>query len=180
MAESIIRVCRVPGCWDRYCAQGLCRKHYARTRDRNSAQRKRLAQACVDCGADAVTRRTPARCRACWKSQKAVWTQEIIIERLQRWAAIHGNGEPPRVKDWTRTTVLGGLTYPTVGAAQKHFGSWKGAVKAAGLEPRPRSAPGRRGTPSGKQHMGKNRQTVTGDGLDDRLPGTIKHFGRGA
>lgn len=58
------------------------------------------------------------------------WSEPMIIEAIQAWAAEHGRA--PLYKDWERA----GPTWPASSAAAHRFGSWNAAIRAAGFEPR--------------------------------------------
>lgn len=55
--------------------------------------------------------------------------------------------------------------------AWEGLSGWQFAIELAGLEVRRTAA-----TASERSRFGRNRQMVTGDGLSDRLPGSVKHF----
>jgi hypothetical protein len=76
---------------------------------------------------------------------KSRFTQDEVIEALQRWTAIYG--EPPRGIDWdpSRARRLGQRwrvdryrtdRWPTLPIVQRQFGTWSAALSAAGLRPR--------------------------------------------
>jgi hypothetical protein len=85
---------------------------------------------------------TPVLVRAGHASDR--WTAEVVLDAIRRWALAH-DGVPPSVDD-TRTHSTRALAdapdeqvrlvLPTVPVAKQHFGSWRGAIRAAGLEPR--------------------------------------------
>jgi hypothetical protein len=67
------------------------------------------------------------------------WTREAMLERLQTWAAAHG-GYGPRQPDW-ETDGHGDWepnVWPSVSRIRAEFGSWSGALAAAGVPARPR------------------------------------------
>lgn len=96
-----------------------------------------------------------------------------MIQALKAWAAEH-EGESPTLTEWDFERPL---SAPSDRVARKVFGSWNAALKAAGLPVRPSGQHKRHGhAMSAGTKPGRNRQMVTGKGLDDRLPGTVKHF----
>lgn len=106
------------------------------------------------------------------------WSREEIVELIRKWAAEH-DGEVPRTRDW-RFNGAGCVkgTFPTTTTVANRFGSWAAAIEAAGFVPRPPGPPA--GSTLSSRHgrtYTRARQMVTGRGLDDRLPGTVKHFG---
>lgn len=110
------------------------------------------------------------------RSEQKALSRKILIAALRDWAEAHEN-ESPTLAEWDFSRPVGA---PSERVARKLFGSWNAALEAAGLAPRPSGQRKRSGqaTSSGKT-PGRNRQMVTGAGLDDRRPGTVKHFGRG-
>lgn len=78
--------------------------------------------------------------------RSTVHTGEEIVSALRRWAAQHG--EPPTTTDWDppRARRLGQAwraerfeaeTWPTTRMVRRQFGTFNGAVAAAGLRPLP-------------------------------------------
>lgn len=67
-----------------------------------------------------------------------IWTPDQCVEALQRWVAEHGY-VPASMKEWR----LAAYGRPTARTCQRHFGTWRAFVLAAGLTPRrPGSAAG--------------------------------------
>lgn len=68
------------------------------------------------------------------------WTREEAIGAILLW--LREEGQPPKYVDWTpsrgrvRDSVLRGH-WPTGRQIIRLFGSWNGAMKAAGIKPRP-------------------------------------------
>lgn len=90
-----------------------------------------------------------------------------ILYALRGWSEEH-DGESPSMAMWDAECT------PSTKSITRLFGTWSNALQAAGLavrQPMPTTA-----SPAGAK-PGSNRQMVTGLGLDDRLPGTVKHFG---
>lgn len=56
------------------------------------------------------------------------WTLQMIIDALRRFYERHGRA--PRFRD-----AYGDPTLPSPNTASRHFGSWRAAVRAAGLNP---------------------------------------------
>jgi hypothetical protein len=65
------------------------------------------------------------------KRPRGYWTRERIIEAIKAWAREHG--EPPGYNDWERG---GSLDHPVSVTVAKKCGSWSGAIREAGFEPR--------------------------------------------
>lgn len=105
------------------------------------------------------------------------WNRTALLQGLRAWAAEH-DGESPTLAEWDASRPSWA---PSERTARRMFGGWNKALEAAGLPLRPAGVAKRPGhaTP-GTPKPGRNRQMVTGQGLDDRLPGTVKHFGEAA
>jgi Homing endonuclease associated repeat len=73
------------------------------------------------------------------------WTEERIIQAIQRWAERH-DGEPPAAHEWRRKRqrdlrpMLGNGpgSRPSACTVYRVFGSWNAAIEAAGFRPRRR------------------------------------------
>ena len=76
-----------------------------------------------------------------------VWTADILIARIQEWAALYG--EPPASNDWNSwqaRVALGDEArarrfenddhWPWFTTVVQRFGSWNAAIRQAGFEPR--------------------------------------------
>lgn len=100
-------------------------------------------------------------------------TRAAAIEALRAWAEEH-DGVTPSQAVWRGRRPFGA---PSITAISNVFGSWNEGLRAAGLTPR---KPGEKlpvpGEPQKKSNLGRNRQMVTGRGLNDQLPGTVKHI----
>lgn len=72
------------------------------------------------------------------------WTQERVIEAVQRWATEHGT--PPSADEWT----CSGPYWPSKNTLLGKFGSWNAIIVAAGLEP---AAPGQYHNPSSRSDV---------------------------
>lgn len=72
--------------------------------------------------------------------RRSEWTDDDIVDAIQRWAREHG-GEPPRCADLARATDR--ACWPDPRTAANHFGSWRAALDAAGFRSR-RAAPAAR------------------------------------
>ena len=55
------------------------------------------------------------------------WTDQQVVQALQRWAAKYRR--PPKSFEWYRSE----LGRPCIQTVEKHFGSWRAALAAAGL-----------------------------------------------
>ncbi len=62
----------------------------------------------------------------------ATWTRREIILAIQAWA--HAHGESPVCTDWPCATA----EHPVYTTVFNVFGTWRNALNAAGLKPRPR------------------------------------------
>ena len=62
-------------------------------------------------------------------AERTVWSQEKIVEAIQKWGAEHGDS--PRATDF-----VGKPDYPALTTVIRYFGSWNHAIEAAGYEPR--------------------------------------------
>lgn len=105
----------------------------------------RPAGTCIDCGGRTSRRKGgeagfSTRCRECHVrslSGRLLWTREVIIEAIQRWAREHG-GRPPTTLDWKKPDPANG--YPSSravagrGRRKRAFVSWCDAIEAAGFE----------------------------------------------
>lgn len=63
------------------------------------------------------------------------WPEPRILDALRAWNDAHG--APPSLREWRRAAKA----HPSAATVQRVFGSWNGAVAAAGLIPRPQSLP---------------------------------------
>ena len=92
---------------------------------------------CQTCGAPTwIGSKTCRGCQAQKLHQDKYWTEERVIEAIQRWASQHG--QPPGARDWVRR----GDHHPSMSAVygpHSPFPNWSDAVEAAGF---PRPAPG--------------------------------------
>ncbi len=61
---------------------------------------------------------------------KPEWTRDRIIREMRAWHREHG--QPPTRKDWEASS-----RHPSNTLVRARFGSWRAAVIASGLEPRP-------------------------------------------
>jgi hypothetical protein len=80
----------------------------------------------------------------------AIWTRERIAEAVRSWAETH-DGEPPAAKDWTGS----GPEWPSPPTVRRAYGSWRGGIEAAGIEPR------RRGRPAGPRDPDDRQEVLT-------------------
>lgn len=125
-------------------------------------------QRCLGCG-KLKTSWQGERCDACARIARREWTDETIFQAFAAWAEAHGGDAPP-------TRVAGAASgLPSLCTVQRRFGSWSKAIAAAGLEPRSQGI--HRSVTKGQRGGARNRQMVTGQGLADSRPGTVKHFG---
>lgn len=76
----------------------------------------------------------PDRCPCCGHTAPG-WRAPDIIEALQVWAYAHGR--PPRAYEWANATP----NHPADSTVLRVFGTWNGALAAAGLDPRRSGAP---------------------------------------
>jgi hypothetical protein len=65
------------------------------------------------------------------------WGRESIVAAMRNWYELYR--EPPRITDWNRDPH-----YPSHATVRYHCGSWRAAIEAAGIAPRPRGAQGHR------------------------------------
>lgn len=144
-----IRAARKEGkTWDTLAADWGISKQTATNLgyDPDGSKQKRRRQSwsgiCMDCGAPTHAnskKDISRRCAVCWaKKGTRVWTQERVVEALQRWAVEHGR--PPTATDWAYRETRGD-GYPSFGGvygpgSNGAFASWADAVEAAGF-PRP-------------------------------------------
>jgi hypothetical protein len=75
--------------------------------------------------------------RASGRTQRrqAEWTDEEILAALREWAARHGRS--PSSYEW----IAGSPDRPASLCVRRRFGSWRRALKRAGLKPGPRRLP---------------------------------------
>jgi hypothetical protein len=59
------------------------------------------------------------------------WDRESIIQAIFRWRFVH-NGRLPRAHDWASNASD---EWPSTKTVQRHFGTWNGAIVAAGYKP---------------------------------------------
>jgi len=89
---------------------------------------------CIDCGAPTSGANGPLeaapRCKPCALEARRVWTRELLVAALQRWADDHG-GVPP-----TSTDAVGAdpSVLPSLRVFQRMFGSWRAGILAAGFD----------------------------------------------
>ena len=69
---------------------------------------------------------------------RRVWTKDAIKTAIRQWVEIYG--EPPTSKEWNGSRRPNWV--PEVQTVRYYFGTWNGAIQAAGFAPRPRGAPG--------------------------------------
>jgi hypothetical protein len=117
------------------------------------ARKARYAGVCVDCGAKTAGgegRRDEPRCHPCSARKSGIeqtkWTREVLIDRIHEWTALYG--EPPAMADWSpwQARALGDEArarrfeiddrWPWFTYVVRAFGSWNGAIEAAGFTPR--------------------------------------------
>lgn len=63
------------------------------------------------------------------KNHAGTWTREQVIDAITRWVFVHGR--IPRRTNWQ----VGTDDHPTVHRVESLFGTWNGAIVAAGYEP---------------------------------------------
>lgn len=66
-----------------------------------------------------------------WAMAPVVWTEERIVDALQRWVAAGGDSRIASYKVWTR----GRADAPADVTIARVFGGWRNALRAAELEP---------------------------------------------
>lgn len=114
---------------------------------KREARKAKYRGLCVDCGlATSPSHDSSAPCARCLScarehvSLSATWTDETVVLAIRRWHA--ECGKPPSAQQW-RTRGAG--YWPPTTTAQRVFGTWSAAIRAAGFEPnptgRPRKAP---------------------------------------
>jgi transposase len=131
--------------------------------------KQRQKGACIDCGAETHYaghgRVVSERCADCGRAANRIWTRELVIEAIQRFAA--ERGRPPSSKDWNRKREDRG-DYPSLGSvfgrAFSPFATWNEAIAAAGFQPR---SPGER-TSEGAESMRVAAQARRGGGARQR------------
>jgi hypothetical protein len=144
----------------RYCSD-RCRSYtsqYARNRR------------CIDCGAT-ITASSKGRCLRCRPNPSPRrWTAELILNTIRKFVETHDR--VPRSVEWGHGTM------PTKGALRREFPGVapSDVIRLAGFDPRPHGVT-LTATRSERDRYARNRQMVTGKGLADNLPGTVKHFG---
>ena len=82
---------------------------------------------CIECGKEIDPR--ALRCVQCQGARRRKWGKAEILRRMQAWNETFG--EPPRPSDWKNTAARD--LWPPPGAVIAAFGTWKGALNAAGL-----------------------------------------------
>lgn len=121
------------------------------------ARKARYAGVCRDCGNP--TDGTPGvgkaaeRCAECsilFQRRSARWTPTSVVAAMMRWEELFGR--PPRASEWRTRSRLADLgiddvrDWPLTSTVQEVFGSWNGALDAAGLHTlRPGAYPRRNG-----------------------------------
>ena len=119
-------------------------------RSRARARRNSYRGTCEVCGkptdGSAGRDKAPKRCAAHRKERETLWTEAILIERIQEWASLYG--QPPRMSDWNphkaraegddwrAERFLGDDRWPWFTSVVRRFGSWNAGIRAAGFEPR--------------------------------------------
>jgi hypothetical protein len=105
------------------------------------ARKRRNGGSCCDCGGptDGSNGRAkaPSRCAGCARRHRlehAVWSRERVIAALLAFA--HEHGRAPSASEAGRASGL-----PSHGVVMRRFGSWRGALEAAGLSPSVRVRP---------------------------------------
>jgi hypothetical protein len=117
-------------------------------------------------------------CGACGgrgRHHKIPVSDDEILEHIRRLAAVLDR--TPGKTAWDRYAARSGYL-PRSSSIRDRFGGvaevrWTDVCRFAGLSPNTTGAPS---LEKRKVNIGRNRQMVTGHGLDDRLPGTVKHF----
>lgn len=123
--------CKEGGCTKEVIARGWCRSHYNRWRD---GQQEPCKEA--DCTAPAKARGWCNRHYLRWlrnrdptHSEIKRWTKDAIVEAISLWTERFG--EPPTSTDWLVAT----REHPTSQTVRNQFGSFNGAIDAAGEIP---------------------------------------------
>ncbi len=122
----------------------------ARQRAASRAAKERYRGECVDCGASTNGCNGPGkaseRCDPCARAAGLVWTRETVVAAIRRFGDRYGR--PPAATDfspanaraqgheWRAERFAADGDYPHLHSVRGVFGSWAGAVEAAGL-PRP-------------------------------------------
>jgi transcriptional regulator with XRE-family HTH domain len=120
--------------------------------ERNRRNRERYRGTCELCGRPTTGGHgydAPRQCARCARARSRVWSRDRIVAAIRNWRDL--TGEAPTVLDWSpahaddehpgaaRFLAEPGR-WPSVAAAQAHFGSFSAAIEAAGVEPAPRGA----------------------------------------
>lgn len=98
-------------------------------------------------------------CRKCANKAAKKWTKELIIERIQEFEKETGN--PPSAADFSPALARSRNSehrakrwedsgrYPSTGTVVNTFGSWAGAIRAAGMTPNRGGRPAKGGKAAG-------------------------------
>ena len=102
---------------------------------KQKTRRERYRGVCRECGKETDGSsgfNAPTLCASCHGKSTRVWTREMIIDAILRWA--HEYGQPPVVSDWPHADREWGRPAAT-GCYGEHspFASWADAVEAAGF-----------------------------------------------
>lgn len=141
---AVVVSCR--GCGESIVAQSR-RRRWCSQRCR---KRTLYTGTCGRCGGETYngTASPPELCCHCAPKRRTKWTAERVIERIRRWAELHG--EPPAAHEWAPAPSvrarypgaawkeierrLAAGQWPSVNAVQAVFGSWSAGLQAAGFE----------------------------------------------
>jgi hypothetical protein len=128
------------------------------TGERERARRERYRRPCKnpDCGnltsgADGPGA-PPRYCPRCAALTRRRWTEEKVLEAIREWH--RSTGAPPTLHDWSPAHAPEGHSgaarylsepgrWPSVPQVRARFGSFRAAVRAAGLDPARSGAPRR-------------------------------------
>lgn len=102
--------------------------------------RKNYEGTCALCGAVTKsdgTSQPSSFCTSCAHENQKIWTQEAVIDAIQRFAAL--NGRPPTALEWMHANPI--ENYPSCSNCHTRegapFAKWADAIEAAGF-PRPK------------------------------------------
>ena len=121
------------------------------TGEKADARRRKNHGRCKSCGAKTFNGGSvdvPAQCARCFRRERHEKAQARVIHAIQRWVGLYG--KPPTAMDWDLSTARSkavperlaeieerhrGHDWPYPENAQRLFGSWNAAIRAAGFEP---------------------------------------------
>ena len=158
----------------------------------------RQAAAALECASDTLRHyglrddpeRTRQRRAEHARSLNKRWTPDLIVASIDAWAELHG--APPAASDWNpamarrqgrpdRAERHAGGDWPFYSTVIRYFGSWSGAIEAAGWASRPRgSAPSK---VTGELLERARALIATGASMREAAdalelsPGALRHYG---